>query len=59
MHPLFAPFLLPSGTLDVVEALKFAQAHNLPFAVKGGGHSVAHLGLAKDGMTLDMSLMRR
>jgi FAD/FMN-containing dehydrogenase len=47
------------GTLDVVEAVKFARAHNLPFAVKGGGHSVAHLGIAKEGVTLDMSLMRR
>ncbi|KAG1675895.1 hypothetical protein FOA52_001552 [Chlamydomonas sp. UWO 241] len=48
----------PRGTSDVVTAVKYATKHRIPFAVKGGGHTPANLGIANGGMTLDMSLMR-
>ena len=32
-----------TGTADVIEAVNFAREHNLPVAVRGGGHSIAGL----------------
>ena len=46
------------GNSDIVAALGFAQAHRLPLAVRGGGHSVAGYGVCDDGVVVDLSLMR-
>lgn len=48
----------PRGTQDVVEAVKFASGSGLPISVKSGGHSAAAWGLVKDGLCIDLSLMR-
>eukprot|EP00898_Chlorokybus_atmophyticus_P003463 jgi/Chlat1/4117/Chrsp26S04126 len=45
----------PRGVSDVVKAVKYAQAHGLPFAVKSGGHGPKGDALADGGMTLDLS----
>src|SRR5262245_17727879 len=37
------------GTHDVIEAVRFAQEHGLPLAVKGGGHNSAGTGVCDDG----------
>jgi FAD/FMN-containing dehydrogenase len=43
---------------DVVEALRFARAHHLPIAVRGGGHNVAGHATCDDGIVIDLSPMK-
>lgn len=43
---------------DVVRAVSFAAAHDLPVAVRGGGHSVAGHGTCSGGVVVDLSPMR-
>jgi FAD/FMN-containing dehydrogenase len=59
MHP-GSPALVvqPSGTADVVEAVRFARAHDLLVAVRGGGHSVAGLSSVDGGVLIDLALMK-
>ncbi|PPQ79510.1 hypothetical protein CVT25_003392 [Psilocybe cyanescens] len=40
---------------DVVKALQFARANNLPIAVRGGGHSVVGSSSAENGLVIDPS----
>ncbi len=48
----------PTGTADVVEAVRFARDHRLPISVRGGGHNIAGTALVDGGVTLDMSRLR-
>jgi FAD/FMN-containing dehydrogenase len=47
-----------SGTADVVRAHAFGREHDLPIAVRGGGHGVAGRASCDDGLVIDLSPMR-
>lgn len=43
---------------DVVASVQFASSHNLPLAVRGGGHNVAGFATCDDGIVIDLSPMK-
>src|SRR4051794_7988195 len=43
---------------DVAQIVRFAPAHELRIAVRGGGHNGAGLGTVDDGVVIDLGLMR-
>src|SRR4051812_12446372 len=43
---------------DVAQVVGFARAHQLPLAVRGGGHNGAGLGTVDDGVVIDLSPMQ-
>jgi FAD/FMN-containing dehydrogenase len=47
-----------AGQDDVTKAIAFARSHDLPIAVRGGGHNGAGLGSVDDGVVIDLSLLR-
>jgi FAD/FMN-containing dehydrogenase len=58
MHP-GSPALVvrPTGTADVIDAVKFGREQKLLVAVRGGGHSVAGLSSVDGGMLIDLARM--
>jgi len=47
-----------TGVADVMAALQFGLAHDLPIAVRGGGHNVAGKAVCDDGIVIDLSQMK-
>ena len=47
-----------ASTADVVDALRLARDHDLPIAVRGGGHNVAGKATIDDGVLIDVGPMK-
>jgi FAD/FMN-containing dehydrogenase len=56
-HPVL--IMRSAGPSDVARALDFAQTHNLPLAVRGGGHSRLGYGMCDGGVVIDLSAVKR
>lgn len=46
-----------AGEADVLQAVAFARDHDLPLAVRGGGHNIAGTALCDNGLVVDLSAM--
>jgi len=46
------------GVADVVDAVKYARAHHLEIAVRGGGHNVGGRATVDKGLMIDLAQMR-
>ena len=49
----------PGSSAGVAEIVRFAAARRLLLSVKGGGHNIAGTSMAADGLTIDLSRLRR
>ncbi len=47
-----------TGTVDVVQAVRFARQHGLLTSVRGGGHNIAGLSVCEGGLMIDLSFLR-
>lgn len=54
-----AAVVRPACAEDVALAVRFARAHALPLAVRGGGHGLAGSALVDGGLVIDMRSMRQ
>src|SRR5436305_2412974 len=48
-----------TGVDDVVAAVNYARANDLPIAVRGGGHSVPGFGTGDDAVVIDLNGMQQ
>jgi hypothetical protein len=55
-HPALVAYAADAE--DVAAVVSFAREHELPLAVRGGGHNGAGLGVCDDGVVIDLSQLR-
>lgn len=47
-----------AGVADIQATVRFAHAHGLPVAIRGGGHNVAGSAVCNDGLVIDLAAMK-
>ena len=47
-----------ANAADVAAAVRYAGEHDLPLAVRGGGHNVAGTAVVDDGLVVDLAPLR-
>src|SRR5262245_44023701 len=47
-----------AGVSDILRAVDFARTHDIPVAVRAGGHNVAGNALCEGGLVIDLTRMR-
>ena len=47
-----------ANATDVASVVAFARDHDLPLAIRGGGHNGGGLGTVDDGVVIDLSLLK-
>jgi hypothetical protein len=47
-----------AGAADVIASVSAARAHDLPLAIRGGGHSLHGFGICDGGLVVDLSDLR-
>lgn len=47
-----------AGASDVMRSVSFARDHDIPLAVRGGGHNIAGNALCNNGLVIDLSGMK-
>ena len=50
--------LKPSGTADIIDAVRFARDHAISLSIRGGGHNIAGTAVTDGGLMLDLSGLR-
>jgi FAD/FMN-containing dehydrogenase len=55
-HPAFIAQC--AGTADVISAVRFAKAQEIPISVKGGGHNIAGRAVEDGALMVDLSPMK-
>jgi FAD/FMN-containing dehydrogenase len=53
-----AAIVRAAGAADVIASVRFSRDHDLPMAVRGGGHSVAGKGTIEGGVVIDLGPMQ-
>jgi hypothetical protein len=48
----------PVGVADVISAVNFAREHDLPVAIRGGGHNVTGFATCDDCLLIDLARMK-
>src|SRR6476660_883570 len=48
----------PRGAADVIACVQFGQSHNLPLAIRGGGHNIAGRCVCDEGIVIDFADMK-
>jgi FAD/FMN-containing dehydrogenase len=51
--------VLVTSAKDVSAAMRLIREHNIPFTVRGGGHSTSGAASIEDGVVIDLSKMRK
>lgn len=49
-----AAVVCPTGVADIITSVQFASEHDVPVAVRCGGHNVAGTAVGDDGLVIDM-----